>query len=289
MIEWYYITIAAAVSMGIATIIEKYALKNVHASAYTAAFSIIAALFSLSILPFANLNIGVATWIAIYILSILVTASYLLLAKAFRHGRISVGTAITSSMPSLFTVVLGFVFIGESLKLYEYAAIAVLVVASYVFLARYNNDQSDAKGKGMRYADILIGTSLLNAIAYVAVKYLIDVGLDPLTYVVLSQLFVALNMCIYMIARFGGVKEIASNVRQNAVPLVAIGVFTVGYRVPLYLSISATEVSLAVPLLNAVFIIVTVLVGGAIFREGNLFKKTILGLVLVAASYLLIV
>lgn len=288
MLQWYYLTIIAAVFMGASTVVEKYALKAEHATAYTSAFTIIAALTALTLIPFSTFNIGIPTLAVIYAVSLLVTATYLLNAKIYRHGNISVGSAVTSSLPSLFVVLLGFIFLGERLKPMQYASIAVMVVASYVFLARYNRDQKDVKGRGMRYVDKLILLSLIMAIGYVAIKYLFNGGLSPITYVLLSQIFAAVNMLVYMIVRYEGVREISSNIRSNAVPLIAIGIMTVAYRVPIYLSMGINSVSAVVPLFNSIFIIVTVMIGGLLFREGNIWKKIALSALLVAASYFLV-
>ncbi|MDE1833232.1 MAG: DMT family transporter [Candidatus Micrarchaeota archaeon] len=288
MLQWYYIIIVSGVFMGVSTVVEKYALKAEHATTYTAAFTIIAALAALVLTPFSTFNFGIATLAIIYVASLLVAASYILIAKVYRHGNISVSSALTNSMPSLFVVLLSFVFLGERLKDLQYASIAVMILASYVFLTRYNRDQTDAKGRGVRYADTLIAASLVTAVGYVIVKYLLNSGISPITYVLLSQIFVAFNMLIYMAVRFGGVKEISHNIKRNAGPLVAIGVMTVAYRVPLYISLSATEASVAVPVLNAIFIIVTVMIGGFLFKEGNIMKKLALSAVLVAASYFLV-
>lgn len=289
MLAWYFITILAAVLMGTATVIEKYALRKEHATAYTAAFSVLSALFALPLLPFSTFNFGLSTWVAIYLISILGTIGYLLMAKVYRHGNISIASAITSSMPSLFVVLLGFVVLGEVLNAVQYLSIAVLAIASYIFLARYNDGHTDSKGHGLRFIDKLLGASFVIALGYVLIKFLLNSGINPITYVLLSQIFIAVNMLVYMALRFGGVKEITWHIKSNAKPLVAIAIFTVAYRVPLYTSVSLIQASLVVPLLNSVFIIVTVLAGGLLFKEGNLWKKILISAVLVAASYILVV
>ncbi|MDE1868627.1 MAG: DMT family transporter [Candidatus Micrarchaeota archaeon] len=288
MLAWYYITIIAAVLMGAATIIEKYALKREHATAYTAAFTVLSAVAALPLIPFSNLNLPLSAWGLVYLISVLATIGYLLMAKVYRHGNISIASAITSSVPSLFVVLMGFAFLGEVLSPEQYMSIMVLVFAGYIFLARFNNGQADAKGHGIKFIDKLLGASFVIALGYILVKYLFNGGISPITYVLLSQLFVALNMLVYMVLKFGGLKEISSHIKANSKPLAAIAILTVAYRVPLYSSISLIQTSLAVPLLNGVFIIVTVMVGGLLFREGNIWKKILISAVLLAASYFLI-
>lgn len=288
MPAWYYIIIVAAIFMGAATIIEKYALKKEHATAYTAAFTVMAVVASLPLLPFADFNFGIWTWVSVYLVSIIGTLIYLLVAKVYRHGNISIASAVTSSMPSLFVVLLGFGFIGEVLSPFQYLSVGVLIVTTYIFLTRYNKDPTDSKGKGIKYIDKLLFASLVIAIGYVASKYLLNSGITPITYVLLSQVFIAINMIIYMAVKFGGINEISSNIKQNAMPLAVIAILTVAYRVPLYLAISLTKASLAVPLLNSIFIVVTVMVGGLLFKEGSLLKKFALSAILVAAAYFLV-
>ena len=44
MISWYYLVIISSIIMGVSTIVEKYALKNEHATSFSASFSIVIAM-----------------------------------------------------------------------------------------------------------------------------------------------------------------------------------------------------------------------------------------------------
>ena len=54
MIEWYYLVLVSATLMGFSSVLEKYMLKQEHASAYSASFSIMTAVMALVFLPFAE-------------------------------------------------------------------------------------------------------------------------------------------------------------------------------------------------------------------------------------------
>jgi drug/metabolite transporter (DMT)-like permease len=287
MIEWYYLVLISAALMGFSSVLEKYMLKDEHASAYSASFSIIIALMALVFVPFADFNISPYAVALVFLISVVSTISYILTARVFKHGNISVSSPILSSLPQLLIVVFAFMFLSERLSFVQYMSIAVMIIAAYLLLFKANS-RKKAAFEGKKYVYELVVVIALMAIGGVLLKYLLFY-MNPYTYMVLVEAFMALDMTVYMQLHYGGVKEIAHNMRKYRKPLLAIAVITMAYRITYYVAVSTTYVSLASPLRNTLSVVITVLLGGMLFKEGNIARKLALAAVMLAAVYFLIV
>ncbi len=287
MIEWYYLVLISAALMGFSSVLEKYMLKDEHASAYSASFSIIIALMALVFVPFADFNISLYAVALVFLISVVSTVSYILTARVYKHGNISVSSPILSSLPQLLIVVFAFMFLSERLSFVQYMSIAVMIIAAYLLLFKANSRKRAAFDK-KKYVYELVVVIALMAIGGVLLKYLLFY-ITPYTYIVLVEAFMALDMTVYMQLRYGGVKEIAHNMRIYRKPLLAIAVITMTYRITYYVAVSTTYVSLASPLRNTLSVVVTVLLGGMLFKEGNIARKLALAAVMLTAVYFLIV
>lgn len=287
MISWYCLVIISSIIMGASTIIEKYALKNEHATSFSASFSIVVAAFSLVFLPFAKFNINIYELAIIYLMSLLSTISYLFNARIYKHGNISVSTPVLSSLPQLFVVLLAFVFLGEKLTILQYSAIAVLLVATYFLIApksikKYK--QFDSK----KYVYLLVLNTLIMAFGGILMKYLLNLTVNLYAMFILLEIFIAINMTLMISIRYNGVREEFSNLIKNRKIIFSIAILSLLYRVFYYASLQLAYVSLASPLRNSISVIITIVIGGIVFQERNLKRKLAITAIMLLMVYLII-
>ncbi|EQD44956.1 membrane protein containing DUF6, transmembrane [mine drainage metagenome] len=287
MIEWYYLVLVSAVLMGLASVLEKYILKDEHASAYSASFSIVTAIMALVFVPFADFNISAYAVALIFAIGLISTVSYILTARVYKHGNITISSPILSSIPQLFIVVFAFVFLDERLSLIKYMSIGVMIVVAYLLLFRANGKKG-AVFDGKKYVYELAIVVLLMATGGVLLKYLLYY-VTPYTYIVLVEVFMAIDMVVYMQLRYGGIREISHNMSRYGKPILGIAAITMVYRITYYIAVSTAYVSLTAPLRNTVSVVITVIIGGVLFKEKNILRKLALTAALLAAAYFLIV
>lgn len=287
MIQWYYFAIISSLLMGAATILEKRALSKEHASAFSSDFAILTAVVSLVLIPFAKFsNITVLGIIGMYALSLVSTIGYLLTARTYRHGVISVTTASYSSLPIIFTVILAFALLGEKLDMVQYLSVAVMVVATYLMLF-VNPKSSQPLFDKKSYAYVVIASSVLSAINAIIVKLLVTT-INPFTILIIMQLFSAINFTAYMQIKYGGIKEIVKNFWNNKKIFVAQAVVTTTYRATYYVAVGLAAIALVYPVWNSFYVIMTIVAGGLLFKEKNMFRKAILASILIIAAYFLL-
>ncbi|MGC8622714.1 MAG: EamA family transporter [Candidatus Micrarchaeia archaeon] len=287
MIAWYYLVIISSIFMGASTLLEKKTLKKEHAAAYSSALMIVVLPLTLLLLPLAKFNINFYELLIIYVISVLSTITYVLTARVFRHGNISIASPLFSSLPVVFTVLFAFLFLDEKLSTIQYVSVAALVVASYFMIFGTGNNVQKGYGKN-KYVTILLFDTILMAIGAIFLKYLFILGVNVFGYFIIDEYFMAFNILALMILRYGGMNEVIQNIKRYKLPIFSIAVLTIAYRVTNYLAISYAYVSLTSPLRNSINVLITVLIGGIMFGERNLKRKLLLSALIVVAAYTLI-
>ncbi|MDE1854841.1 MAG: EamA family transporter [Candidatus Micrarchaeota archaeon] len=287
MVEWYYLILISSVLNGLATLVEKNALKTHYATEFSATVSPFVALISLLFIPLANFNISVWQLLLITAWSAINAYSYLLAARAFRHGELSASSAAFGSLPTLVVVVLAFLFLSEQLSLVQYIGIAGMIMATYMLFFR-EPKRPDGKQafESSKYKYVVLLAVFVSGTASVFNKYAIG-GVNPYTFFIISSISMALFFAVFISIRYRGVREIVQTARTYRLPISLASVLTSGYRLAFYLALVLVPVSLAQPLGNAFYVIITVAIGGLIFKEGNLRRKLALSAFLIFFAYLL--
>ena len=284
MIEWYYFALLSSVMLGIYSLIEKKALKKEHATAFSSAFSFVAALISLPFILLANFSMTPLHLVLIFINGIIIALTYLLAARIYRHGSISAAAGPFSALPSLFVAVLAFIFLGEELSMLQYVSIIMIALVIYVLLFEKRSGKDFDNNK---YRTMIFTRCFLVAIEAVLTKYILG-SVNVYAFFVLSELFVAFDFAIFISLKYNGVKEIIETTRIYFVPILSMALLTAGYGLTYYLSLQSADASLVTPVRNTLYVAITVIAGGILFKEKNLKMKLALAAVLLLFAYLLI-
>jgi uncharacterized membrane protein len=287
--DWYYLVLISSALMGLENIISKISLRKEYATEFSAALSLIVAVISLVVIPFANFNISAMQLVYIIIFSILNAYIFLLSARVFRHEEISMASPAFSSLPTLFTVVLAFVFLSEHLDLGQYICIFGMMLAAYMLLfsaiKKSKGRKAPLSGKN-KYIYMILLYSLLSAVGFIFSKYLLNT-VDPYAFLILSGIFMSLFFFVFISVKYTGPSEIVNAVKKYKVPLMFNAVLTLGYRLSFYIALAAAPISIAQPFRNVFYLIVTVAIGGMFFKEKDLKRKIALSAFMLIFAYLL--
>ncbi len=283
MLQWYYLALISSAMLGVATLLEKNTLKAEHAMAYSTSFSVVMALISLLFLPLANFNLSALSIALIYLLSLMSAAIYWLLARVYKHGSVSAASPVYNALPTFFIVIFAFLFLGEKLTLSQYFFVGVFILATYLIMFT-GKPQFESK----KYAQWLILASLISAVQATGMKYIL-LNVNPYTYLIILEAFVALNMIIGMQLKYGGIKETSNNILKYKKEIILIAAFTTAYRVFYYVAASMANITLVWPLSNVLNVIMLVFLGGLIFKEGSVKRKSIIAIAMLIAIYFLVV
>jgi len=283
---WVILVLLSSLLMGLATIVEKISLKKEHATAFSAAVTLLVTLLSLVLIPLANFQLTLQQWVILIVLSAFNAYVFLLSARVFKHGELSIASPAFSSLPILFTVMLAFFFLGEMLTLFQYVVIVAMVLAIYFLLFTKRRPGEQPSFDDKKYVPMIVLYSLLSAATTIVSKYLLD-GMNPYTFLILGGIFMSVSFAVMISIRYGGIAEIFDSVKKYRLPLAANAILTLGYRVTYYIALTTAQVSLASPLRNTIYVVITVAFSVMLFSEKHIGRKLVLGIVLLALSYLL--
>lgn len=306
---WITLACIAAFFKAMGTITEKEVLFNKSVHDYISGGSLLVAVFSLPLLYFVkDMSLESDSIVLIFLLSLLSVVSAISLGYVVKKIDISESSSLMSVTP-IIVALFGAVFIGELLSTMQVIGILISSIGLFVLEINFKkgknnrielNENADIekiknnKDRLKMYFILLIG---LVGFGFSAIgdRYAIHyVGIDPLLFLVIVQLFIVLNMFVFDIIRdvlFG--KTNARNKLLDAdlfskKAFWANIVFIMAHRITHMFAINLVAAGLlnAVKQINVVF--VTVL-GGKLFKEDHLWKKTIACLIIVGGVLMVIV
>ena len=132
---WYIIALVSAILFTIANIFKKKTLKHEHSEEFVVLYKVFQAAIILFILSqFINFNLPLWAFIAIYLISLVISLADFYIIKGFRHEDISVVSPLTNLTP-LFLLVMAFLFLKERIGFMHLIGILLLILGAYVLEA----------------------------------------------------------------------------------------------------------------------------------------------------------
>lgn len=284
--QWYIFAILAAVLTAASTIVEKKTLLKEHAMEFSAVLAIFNFLIALVLLPFINLNFSLNMLALIYIASVLATIAFLFVAKAVRHMDISIISPLLAFDPAV-VVVLAFFILGERITYLQLSGILLLIVGSYVLEAEnYNMKKIFTRKFKSNYFYYIILALTLYGFCSILDKFILNT-VSPLTFILIIHFFIALNFIVLISIFHNGFEGIKHGIKSAGKWIFFVAILVTSYRLLQVQAISMTYVSLVIPIKRMSNLFATV-VGGKIFHEKNLAKRTIACIIMLVGAFLVI-
>ncbi len=286
-VPWYYLIAISAVFNAGTLILEKRLLRVEHALAFSASVAFSISLLSLFFIPFVTFSLTLFDLALILAYSIMLAVGYWVSARLFRHGSLSTGSPIYNIMPNIIVVFLGFVLLGEELTPTQYIAIAVMLATAF-FMAFESNKKRDVEGKS-KYNYTIVISAIIVGTTLVLLKYALGF-MSPITFIFFTNIFTPFIVWLMIFRRPAPYrKEAGMDIRKYIKLLVALAALTLTYRLLLYTAIVSSQISVAGPFNSALIVIITVLSGGIFFGEHHIPRKVALSMIMLIASYFLLV
>jgi len=234
-------------------------------------------------------------WI-ILLLSILAAANGLMISHIIQKLDVSESGVLLATTPIVVSLI-GAVFLGELLTPMQFFGIFVSAIGVYILefkkkeITPHTNTVSIHKRK--LYA-VLVVSLICFGVTTVGDRYVIYyLKVDPLLYIVLIQLGISLSMCIYEIAKNG--LKIKSTQNRFLDPKLLSQklfwtnvIFIIAHRITHGFAVGLIAAGLlnAVKQINAV---ITTILGGFLFKEKGLIRRTIACVVIVVGVVLVVI
>ena len=167
----------------------------------------------------------------------------------------------------------------------------LLMVAGIIYLELKNLQTSQGifrQGRG-KYIFYIVLYLILGGVSSIFDRLILHrFGVSPLSYLILIQIFIALNYLIFVGIKPGLFKELKQSVSQFWKVVLLISLLTVSHR---YLYASAIQLAASIGSVVAVYklsSLFNVLAAGKIFAEKDIFKKILATIIVLSGVVLLV-
>ena len=213
---WFLLTITAVLFITAETVFEKKTLAKARSLDFAAMFAfgnaIVLSPF-IFVADFSNINLFVFG--IILIASIPTTCASLLIFKTIKHSDLGEAAPILSLLPLVVTL-FAFIILGEKISFLQFSGL-LLMVAGIIYLELKNLQTSQGifrQGRG-KYIFYIVLYLILGGVSSIFDRLILHrFGVSPLSYLILIQIFIALNYLIFVGIKPGLFKELKQSVSQ---------------------------------------------------------------------------
>lgn len=289
--QWFFIALLSSFLSAFAAITQKKVLFNRGPLEFSFLLSIVNLLFSIPFFFFIDYGtIHSYNLFILFIKSVIGVSAFLCVMTALKNLQISNALPLLALTPG-FVAVFAFIFLGESLKTPEVIGLISLIAGTYILESKNLKEILSPlnvflKSKYHHY--VILALLLFTASSIMDKLLLIKLNLTPVSLTAFQHLFFALLfLMIYFL--YGGVKkfELINFNKKDLWWIVLISILTIGYRYTQIVSISLASVALTLAVKRTSVLWATI-IGGKIFKDSNLLKKTIAVLFILLGAVLIL-
>ncbi|HSI21313.1 MAG TPA: DMT family transporter [Verrucomicrobiae bacterium] len=274
---WAAFASVAAVTVSAEAIIEKGVLRREDPGLFSA---IVMVLSGCIVLPFlwivdwSKLTLPVLAWIMLC--SLVMSTAFFLATRSMKHMEISLFAPMSTITPA-FVAIIAALTLGETLGRGQWVGIFLLVFGGYCLQLKPGQSwlypcQRLIQCRDLHYLAVAL---LLYPIASVMGRYTFTrLGILPYHYLVLMRIFAAMYFLLYIHFRRGGFKAMRKHIPRHKGAFFWISLLNTTNGAALSLALAGAYVVkvLAVVKLSS---LVTTIVGGGMFHEHYMLRKTI--------------
>lgn len=287
MLPWWVFAIGSAIFTTLFNIFRKRGTKREHAMEFELTRAVFVVIFSLFLIPFLTLKYSLVAVLLIYFVSLIATLGILLNAKAVRHMQISEVAPLFNLTPG-FLAVLAFFFLGESLSKIQIGGLILLIFGSYVLETDHNSFfKSFVKHMRSKYVVYAITAALIFSITSLLDKYTVSNYVGPFEFFVLVWFFIAINFTIISSIQYDGLKGIKHCLKIAKYNVVLASFFSFIANALYFYSLSLAYISLVLPI-KRLSTLLTTIIGGELFHEKAILRKSIACAIMVVGAVLVI-
>lgn len=287
---WFIIALISAVLSATASIFEKKILFRLGALEFSFMAAVITLLFSIPFffaIDYASLQFN--SLVVLYIKSILGALAFWCVMLAIKNMELSGALPLLVLTPGIVAF-FAFLFLGEALSNLEIVGMILLLAGTYI-LERRGKDFLEpflifVKSKNHHY---IVFALALFTITSLADKWLLrDFQLEPNAFIPFQHLFLAINFLIIVLLKETNIlKNFRNHSRDIWLIIIAISIFTVGYRWSQVEAVKIAPVALVLTVKRSSVFFATI-IGGKIFNEHNLLRKAIATLIMIGGAVIML-
>lgn len=288
---WFFIALLSSFLSAFAAISQKKVLFNLNPVQFSYYLSIANLVLSIPFFFFIDYDaINFSNLSVLFIKSLIGVAAFLCVMTALKNLQISNALPLLALTPG-FVAVFAFLFLGESLKIYEVLGLISLILGTYILESKNLKEILFPLNVFLKskYHQYILAALLLFTASSVMDKLLVaKMSLTPISLTAFQHAYFA---ALFFIIYFAFKSKLENHSHQLQKPdvlwILLISVLTIGYRYTQIVSVSLASVALTLAVKRTSVLWATV-IGGKIFKDTNLLKKTIAVLFILLGAILIL-
>jgi len=288
---WFFIALLSAILSAFAAITQKKVLFNRSALEFSFLLSIVNLVLSIPFFFAINYShLNSANMTVLFVKSVIGVGAFLCVMTALKNLNISNALPLLALTPG-FVAVFAFLLLGESLKSTEVIGLAALVIGTYILESKSLKDilfPLNVFFKSKYHHYILLALLLFTASSIMDKLLLIRMNLTPIMLTAIQHFYFAILFAAVYLFYYYRNKPAKITLKRNEIWwILLISVLTIGYRFTQIVSISLASVAIVLAVKRTSVFWATI-IGGKIFKEENLLKKTLAVIFIVAGTILIL-
>jgi len=287
--NWYLLALGSAAFSALAAILEKKSLFRLNALGFSFTLACFNLLFSIPFFITVNWEqIDYTALLILYGKSIMGTFSFLFIMEGLKRMEISRSLPLLTLTPALVAL-FAFLFLNETLSLWQTMGMFALLTGTYIIQTGNNKSIWEPftilfQSKGLRY--ILAALLIFTATSMIDKLLVGQYKLPPYDFIAFQHLFLAFNFSVLMLIKKQK-PEKGLFQKKNLILIIAVAACTIVYRYTQIEAVKIASVALVLSLKRTSVFFAT-LIGGKLFNEKYLLRKSIATLVMIAGAALVI-
>ncbi len=280
---WLVFAIIAALTVSAENITEKGLIRRQDPALFSA---IVMVLSGLIVLPFiwivdwSKITLPIFLWIVLC--SLVVSSAYNFSMRSMRHLEISVFSPMSTLTPAIVAIIAA-ATLGESLSHGQIAGLFLLICGGYALQLKPGQDwlypiQRMRQSKDIHY--LLVSLVLYPVASTMGRFTFTHLGIQPYHYFILIRVLAGVYYASYIILFRGGVRTITRSIPKHKGGFFWTSLLYTTYGAATGLALAGAYVVKVLAVIRLSSLITTV-VGGEIFHEKNIGRKTFLCLLMV--------
>ena len=288
MIEWYIFALVSAIFSATAAILEKKILFKDNIIGFTTLLAIFNLILAIPFLFFIESKITSIGLLILFFKSFLGAVAFLCIMYGIKNLEVSSALPLLVLTPGLVAF-FAFIFLGEALTFYEIFGIFFLIIGIYVLQLNKNQkllDPFKSLFKSRAYIYLILALILFTTTSILDKTLLKQFNMPINGFMFFQHLFFAIIFILFIILS-KKTKEIKYSLKFSWKLILILSIVTIIYRYGELQAVKTTAVALAISI-KRISVFFAVVIGGKIFREKNLFRKTIATIIMTLGAILII-
>lgn len=288
--NWFALAFTSALLSAAAAVTQKKVLFDVDALDFSFSVSVVTLLLSFPLFFFIDFESvsSEALWVLLA-KNFLGALAFYCVMQSIRNLELSGALPMMTLTPGIVALA-AWPLLGEALRGSEIAGMAMLLLGTYTLEMHHNRTPWQPFTiflQSRRHHYIIAALLLFTATSILDKLLLTDLALGPVPLMAFQHVFIAMYFLLFMIIRRRPLGVIGRMPRSAILWILAIGIFTLGYRFAQIEAVRIAPVALVLSV-KRISVFIASMAGGRLFEESYLPRKAVAILLLLTGAALIV-